>query len=100
MMDWSELAVLAPADVERGDLKRARPKFLHEGDDRKGLALLALELDPALLPPRAVRLPQPFGDQTFEAQLAPLVEDHVAVRRKRLDVDEGLWRVLQKPLQQ
>lgn len=95
-----QLAVILPADVERRDFARARPKLLHEGDDRKGLALLALELDPALLPARAVRLAQPLGDQAFQPQLAPLVEDHVAVGRKRLDIDEGFWRVLQKALQQ
>lgn len=51
-----EAISLAAADVERSDLARARPEFLHKGDDRKGVGLRAFELEPGLLAARGRQL--------------------------------------------
>src|SRR5437764_4296241 len=77
-----------------------RTKLFDERDDRKGLALLAFELEPGLLPARAVGRVGAFGDQAFQSELAGIPEYLLTVGFDVLNEHKGFGRVFQQRLKQ
>ena len=67
------------ADIQRGDPARLRAELLHEGDDRKGIALAALDFDPAFYAPGAIGRVLLFADDPLEAHGAGTLMDLGAV---------------------
>src|SRR5436305_9084964 len=80
-----QLAALAPADIERGDLARVSAELFDKGYDRQRIALLALQLDPALLPAGAVRRVDALGHDAFQPEPTGRGEHLIAPRLDALD---------------